>query len=202
GARTVKTEEPEGPTTHPNGMGEEVASIQHSLLRLRSGAGAIPGRDSELLEEAIEELSVTVEEMRATDEELREQNLELAAATEEAARQGHRYRELFDFAPDGYVVTDLDGIIRQANRAAAQMLGLGERFLIGKPLAAFVAGEERSSFRRQLNRLRGPDGELDWHLRLRRRGGSEVPVAVRIGVMASPDGGLAELQWALRDVSD
>jgi len=34
-----------------------------------------------------------------------------------------RYQELFDFAPDGYFVTNASGVITEANRAAMLMLG-------------------------------------------------------------------------------
>ncbi|CAA9401470.1 hypothetical protein AVDCRST_MAG94-5938, partial [uncultured Leptolyngbya sp.] len=50
----------------------------------------------------------------------------------EAERQ--RYQELFEFAPDGYLVTDAQGKIQEANLAAARLLNIEQRFLVGKPL--------------------------------------------------------------------
>ena len=46
-----------------------------------------------------------------------------------------RYQELFEFAPDGYLVTDALGVIREANRAASELLGIRAEFLRGKPLS-------------------------------------------------------------------
>src|SRR6266550_6769875 len=38
-------------------------------------------------------------------------------------------RQILDEGPDGYIVTDSNGVIVQANPAAAQLLGVARRFL-------------------------------------------------------------------------
>jgi PAS domain S-box-containing protein len=38
-----------------------------------------------------------------------------------------RYHDLFDLAPDAYLVTDLDGIIDEANLSASRLLGYTPR---------------------------------------------------------------------------
>ena len=75
-----------------------------------------------------------------------------------------RYQDLFEFVPDGYLVTDAEGTIREANRGAAELLGIPSGLLLGKSLALFVAAEARSTFRSQLNRLlqAGPAGSEFW----------------------------------------
>ena len=45
-------------------------------------------------------------------------------------------------------MTDLDGLVREANQAATVLLHTAERFLLGKPLALFVAPEDRRIFGR------------------------------------------------------
>ena len=45
-------------------------------------------------------------------------------------RVSERYREQFDFAPDGYFVTDLSGRIQEANVAAAVILHTEQEFLV------------------------------------------------------------------------
>jgi len=81
----------------------------------------------------------------------------------EAERQ--LYLDLFESAPDGYLVTDEVGTIREANRAAAMLLNVSQRFLIGKPLITFISYEERRAFRSKLNQLR----QTDWM-----QGGSKI----------------------------
>src|SRR5438552_15473537 len=72
---------------------------------------------------AEEELRVTIEELHVAEEELRQQNEALTGANEALAGERERYRGLFDFAPDGYLVTDDEGVIREANLAAADQIG-------------------------------------------------------------------------------
>jgi len=60
------------------------------------------------------------------------------AAREALETERQRYRDLFEFAPDGYLVTDADGTIQEANQAAALLLGVRQDFLGGKPLVVFV----------------------------------------------------------------
>jgi DNA-binding response OmpR family regulator len=70
----------------------------------------------------VEELRRTLEELHVHEEELRQQNDELAGAREAIEVERQRYQELFEFAPDGYVVTDAHGGIQAVNRAAAEGL--------------------------------------------------------------------------------
>ncbi len=57
-----------------------------------------------------------------------------------------RYQDLFEFVPDGYLVTDAEGTIREANRAAAALLNIPQESLPGQPLVGFIPAEERGAF--------------------------------------------------------
>jgi PAS domain-containing protein len=74
------------------------------------------------MEQALEELQVSTEELQITDEELREANNNLEAAYQTLARNRQMYADLFEQAPAGYVVTDKEGIIIEANAASGAML--------------------------------------------------------------------------------
>src|SRR5579863_6528087 len=78
--------------------------------------------------EAVEALDVTVEELRVALDELQKKNHELQHLQLAAEASRKRYQELFDSAPDGYLVTNLNGTIREANQVAAVMLGRQLRF--------------------------------------------------------------------------
>jgi PAS domain S-box-containing protein len=57
-----------------------------------------------------------------------------------------RYHELFDLGPGAQAVTDLWGIILEANFAAAELFGRSRGFLLGKPLGLLLNPESRSRF--------------------------------------------------------
>lgn len=54
--------------------------------------------------------------------------------TESRPRSGEQYRLLIDKITDGIVVTELNGIVRFANPAAAALLGCGKDELLGRPI--------------------------------------------------------------------
>jgi len=99
------------------------------------------------------ELSTSLEEQAVFEEELRQQNEELSIANENAKLAQQRYEDLFEFAPDAYLVTDVNGIIQEVNCAAEKLLSLPRKYLIGKPIFVFIAESHRRSFRSQVNLL-------------------------------------------------
>jgi PAS domain S-box-containing protein len=135
--------------------------------------------------------------------ELREQSDELAAARRALEAERERYRQLFEAAPVAYLVTDPVARIREANRAAAELLGVEQRFLAGKPLAAYVASSDRWVFRSMVNRLqRGQDERVtDRPVRFRRRNGEVVAAAVTVEPVPGRSGGPEGLRWLVRDAA-
>ncbi len=67
----------------------------------------------------------TLEELHVADEELRQQNEELMAVRQALETERQHYLNLFDFAPDGYLKTDFEGMIQEANYAAAVLFNGG-----------------------------------------------------------------------------
>ena len=140
--------------------------------------------------------------LSATLEELRHQHEALAAAHETVVCERQRYQELFDLAPDGYVVTDLLGVIREANRAAVAMLALPQGELLRKPLVLFIPRGERQRFSTHLQQLRRHCRRVCWEMRLQPREGSpgvvEVTVTPATDAMGKPVG----LRWLLQDIPE
>src|SRR5258708_860242 len=124
--------------------------------RARADAHAPPPREGsqQRLAEAVEALQRTLEEVELAERELAQQNEELIAAREALEVERHRYRELFELAPDGYVISNAEGIVEEVNQAAAALLNTSPIALRGKPLAVFVAPQGRPEFRSLLNEVR------------------------------------------------
>jgi PAS domain S-box-containing protein len=118
----------------------------------------------------------------------------------EAERQ--RYQDLFEFAPDSYLVTNNTGVIREANRAAARMLNVLPEFLIGKPLINFIPFEERRSFRHKLNQLLLIDWQQEWELHIRPREGATFDVAATVSTVRDLEGKPIGWRWLIRDISE
>lgn len=187
-------------------MGEFSSEIESALQRanaLRDAVGDSRLRDDPFLIEAFEQLQATFEELRVAQEELRQQNDELIAAQDQLEQEQQRYRDLFEFAPDGYLVTDQDGVILEANRAATKLLGVENRFLVNKPLLIFVAKKPKS-FREQidlLSRSDSPDA-IRLEVRLQTRDGEAFDAALTVAPGRRRPGGRLTLRWMLRDITE
>jgi two-component system sensor kinase len=117
--------------------------------------------------------------------------------TQEAlAAEGLRWRALFDFAPDGYLVTDANGTIREANLMACTLLGVQRAHLRHKPLVVFVPMAGRRPLRMLLNQLAAGDGRpRAFQSVLLPRGGAPFGAEIRVA-------GTIELRWMVRDVNE
>ncbi len=181
----------------------QITNAQERLADLRRRVEASPESERhEFVTETLEELSVSLEELQVTTEELRQQNEELAMARFHAETERQRYLELFDFAPEGYVVTDLNGTIQQANRAVSTLLSVPQRFLPGKPLTIFVCEEELKAFRTQLARFPDLERLEDWEISLRPRERSPFPAAITVTTVADFHGGPPSLRWMIHNISE
>jgi PAS domain S-box-containing protein len=143
-----------------------------------------------------------VEELEVAEEELRQQSDELAATAAEVRSQEARYQELFDFAPDAYVVSDAQGVVREANRAAAALFHIPRAYLSGKPLAVFIDPEARRVFRDCVGSLRTADRAERSDIRLRPRYGPAVYVSLAATASRDVQGNVTAIRWILRDVSE
>jgi PAS domain S-box-containing protein len=150
-----------------------------------------------------ENVLIRLQELRIAEEELVEQNRELATIRLELERNHQRYLELFELAPDVYLVTDLAGLIREANLTASVLFEVPSKFLIGKPLASFIPIDERRDFRRRLLDMphRLATTGFSWNLGILRREHGRFDGSARVSVVRDGAGAPVALRWLIRDVT-
>ncbi|MGB3652895.1 MAG: PAS domain S-box protein [Rivularia sp. (in: cyanobacteria)] len=146
-----------------------------------------------------QELSASLEEQTVFEEELRQQNEELFIANENAKLQQQRYENLFEFAPDAYLVTDANGKIQEANRAASNLLGVSRKYLIGKPIFVFVAKPDRKSFRTQVNLLERVE---DWECYIQPRKSTPFNATITITSIHNSERKLVGKRLMIRDINE
>jgi PAS domain S-box-containing protein len=151
-------------------------------------------------EDAHKELLAAYEELSVAEEELRAQAEAITEANRQVEVERNRYRILFEFAPDPYLVTDANGLIEQANTAAAEFLGVPRPLLIGKPMINFVDLRTRSEFRAHLRAL-GASLRDRMLLDLTVRADRLVPVEMTAAALPSHTDGSQSYCWLLRDMS-
>lgn len=130
----------------PTKSGEQrITAAQQRLRELKDEvAAAAPGGQ---LADLLEEVRSALEELEVAHEELRQQNEEIVTTREALEMQRHRYRHLFEHAPYGYLVTDVNGVVEEANQAAVELLGVAAWALEGKPFLLFIEEGDRQALR-------------------------------------------------------
>ncbi|MFN6531244.1 ATP-binding protein [Nostoc sp. ChiSLP03a] len=173
---------------------QQLETLRSRVIGLVQRTGTEPYSQQELTLEAFEELQITMEELKIASEELQATRIVV-----EKERQ--RYQELFDFAPDGYLVTDTFGTILEANRAIAMQLNVLQRFLIGKPLVTFIAQSDRKAFFNYLTQLQQLDRGGEWEICLQPREKICFDVALTVVTVRNEKGQPVALRWLMRDIS-
>jgi PAS domain S-box-containing protein len=180
---------------------EQIRNVYHRTQNLQHRV-KIQRHQKDVLVLAFEELRTALEELHVAEEELREQNHQLALTRQEVEKERQRYLELFEFAPDGYLVTDIDGKITEANRAAAELLKISQKYLIGKPLINYISLEERRAFRCQLLKLKDIELIREWETIFCDRTGIKFNAAITVMTVYDSQRNPKEWRWLVRDITE
>jgi len=124
-----------------------------------------------------------------------------AERTAAALGTSQRLSDLFELSPGGYLVTDGNGTIREANLAAALLLGVDHRFLPGKPLPIYVEAARRAEFRTEISQLTTSEPAREWRLALQPRHGPARRAALIAAAFSDEHGQVDGIRWLLHDLS-
>jgi PAS domain S-box-containing protein len=149
-----------------------------------------------------DELAEGLDELRVAEEELLQQHAELLATRQEVEIQRERYRELFDCAPEAYVVTDLYGTIQEANRTAATRLHYAQDALKHYPLLVFIAPDDHLDFQNHLLRCQENPVAQTWEGTVQPRHGPPFPALFTSVAVDDRQGRPIGRRWLLRDLTE
>ena len=144
-------------------------------------------------------------ELEGARHDLAQQNKQLEASQQKLEFERRRYQELFDFAPDGYVVTDLDGKIRDANSAICRMCRQSLDLMVHNPLFHLFSNEDSESLSRVMDQSRrGLTNKVESiEAMLRPRQGAERRYCMlTVNAVSEPGGTVAGLRWLVHDISE
>jgi len=162
--------------------------LQRLKGRLAAAHADVEGRPS------AHELEIAVEEIEALWDELGRQADRLAVERE-------RNAAFFERAPLAFLITDTHGNVREANLAALALIQVPFAYLEGKPLAIFIAEEEREAFRMHLAMaVRDPHPIEGWLSRIKSADGQPREVKVDLRPMPPDADNFLPLLWFLRDI--
>jgi PAS domain S-box-containing protein len=178
-----------------------IEAVHQRTQTLYQHANELPWRQPQLVVDCLQELWFALEELQVAEEELRQQNEELIEAQHKVEAERQRYRELFEFAPDGYLITDMNGIVQEANQVAASLFHISSTRLIGKPLINFVPEAQRRSFRTMLNQFPTINRVQEWEMVLCGRDQDSFHAALTVETVRNHSGEAVALRWLVRDIT-
>ncbi|EGV31020.1 PAS/PAC sensor hybrid histidine kinase [Thiorhodococcus drewsii AZ1] len=146
-------------------------------------------------ERLIHELQVHQIELELQNEELRriQESLEFSRA---------RYFDLYDLAPVGYLTLADHGLIRDANLAAASLIGVPRSLLIDAPLSRFIHPNDSDRLYHCRQDIMVAGGRQSCEVGLRRDDETTLPVRLDMSLGIDRETGLAQYLTMLTDISE
>jgi len=114
-----------------------------------------------------------LEQLQEQQHLLELRNEQLGEVQAELEKSSHRYADLYDGAPLGFMTLDGRGCIREINQTACEVLGLTARHLMGRPLVPHVAAPDRKVLLKHLWESRRSPEQVITRLTLTGPGGRE-----------------------------
>lgn len=172
------------------------ASLRARLSSLERRLQHAPGDASRVAPECLRELEMAVARLDALHETLRQRDAEVRQLRGGIDSVEQRLSALVTMVDCGYLLTDLSGVIQEANPAAARILNISRKSLAGRPFVLFIASG-RVELMARLSTLAEAGTPTDLELRLRPR--ERQLLSVRTRICPVRDGGAKPigLQWLL-----
>jgi PAS domain S-box-containing protein len=194
-----------------NHLTSQLNRVQRELMQVQEFADGVhmPSEDHAsasddprmTLTETLSQLSTALEELQVAEEEIHHQNEELQAVLASVKQERMRYQELFDFAPEPYLLTDINGVIQEANHATTDLLKVPAHLLAGKPLAVFVTPESKQAFYRLMVTARDTHTRKVDEFMLKPRHSAPIPAEFTVLTTRDAKGLPSGQRWLIRDVS-
>ncbi len=113
-----------------------------------------------------------------------------------------KYQDLFEQAPDAYLVTTLEGVIQNVNSAAERLFKQGREKLSGHSLTAYIAQENQPWFFNQLNKFLTLARKDELEIAFQVEKVTSFTGSATISFICDAQGSRAGLRWLIRDASE
>jgi len=143
-----------------------------------------------------------IENLKIHQIELEMQNNELMSTQARLEISQHKYVELYDFAPVGYVTMDPMGIILEINLTAADWLGFSKSQLISTYFGGFVLPDFQDIFYILCKTVLKVREKRNCDLKLVKKDGGEIFVQMDTIPIVMNNGEVGELRSTMTDITE
>lgn len=178
-----------------NRRNREISDLNDSLSRQKEGLE----RQLQGLERQVKTLERHNTNLLRQNGQLERHNAALEESRQAIEAEKRRYQNLFEYSPDAFLITDNNGVILEANQAAAAMLNASKRDLRGDGLERFVAEHHKKLFVTLLTRLQRIQ---DVEVCFQPPGRPPLDASLTLSTLYDDHGTPVMLHWMLRDITE
>ena len=115
-----------------------------------------------------------------------------------------QYRDLYEEAPNAYLSCGVDGLIKRANRSAAELLGYEEAELEGKPISDLYADtpDGRAKARQVFRKFLAGEEVRDEEMEMRRADGGRLWVNLSVRPIRDKQGNVVASRSEIVDITE
>lgn len=143
-------------------------------------------------------------ELCAANEQLQAELAERTRAEQALRESQEHFRDLYENAPNAYFSVGVDGIIRQCNQRAGQLLGYAVEELVGRSVLELYAdsasGKERAA--QVLQRFRAGETVRDRELQMQKADGHPIWISLTVDAVRDAQGHIAESRSMVVDITE
>jgi PAS domain S-box-containing protein len=169
--------------------------------QVKQGTSQNVQSNREMMISAYEDMTALLAQIQGVNDQVRDSYIELAVIRQGLESERLRYLSLFNFAPDGYLVTSQDGIILEANQTASLLIKLPADNLSGQSLAEYVIEAERAAFSVRIKKIDPHERVQDWEVTLQPENGVPFPASLNVASIPGEAGKSDTLLWLVRNIS-
>jgi len=158
------------------------------------------GSDPQALKGTLDKIAASLKDLSALEEGIFQENEELALTRESTEEERLHYKELFDLAPQGYLVTDAKGRIKEANCAATELLKADIGSLTGRSLQSFISSNHIGIFTSHLSRIKCCQGSLNFETVMKAKD-DLIPASLTVSAVMDGQGCVAGLLWLVQGLA-
>jgi len=147
------------------------------------------------------DLKILVEELSIYQIELEHQNQELIQSQDLLHQSKNRYLDLFDNAPIGYMIVDVDGIIKEINHTAALLLDLSKNEFIDTKITKYIHPDYQDIYYHYFLALKNLKHHQPCDIKLRKSNKSFFYARIQGVCQSQTDERKAEYRLAIIDIS-
>ena len=157
--------------------------------------------DDSTQQKSPEEINEMLKELQTYQIELEVQNEELLKTQRELSDVRDQFADLFDYAPVGYIVLELDHSIGNANLTICKMLGITRISLYKKGIFEFILSDDKEKLTSLLKEVAGSKSKQISDFRLLKKDGRELYATFECAPQLGSEGNVSEILITINDIS-